>query len=277
MLPSSTTPCNPAPGRRLLIIRTDTQVASGGSFLAFDGIVPNHPSASIGAPSQAWKRDSVISQAASLDVRPGSSASSDFGMEFERPESGLRGFVRSIFGGKSRSKASASTVKTSSSSTSSPPVPEATVSGGKLTRSATTATQASRSRASVVKPSPQATPHVSRGPSPIRHRNFSFKFSLELHPKAHHPTAMRLAPPRLPLAAHLYLQEDNCDELVIQAAEPVGEAKAHSTYSGRALAEWMCILMECQGFFERRKGEGIPANKHVETPTLGVEVFGKGR
>jgi hypothetical protein len=278
MLPPSTVPCNPAPGRRLLIIRTDTQVATGGSFLAFDGIAPHHPSAPIGTPSQAWKRDSVISQAASLDVRPSSSASSDFGLELDRPEGGLRGFVRSIFGGKSRSKAaSVSIVQTPSSSASSPPVPDSVGPVGKLTRSATTATQASRSRASIMKQSPQATPLASRGPSPIRHRNFSFKFSLEMHHKAHHPTAMRLAPPRLPLAAHLYLQQDNCDEALIQATEPVGEAKARSTYSGRALAEWMCILMESQGFFERRKGEGVPANKHVETPTLGVEVFGKGR
>ncbi|KAI4722784.1 DUF1765-domain-containing protein [Aureobasidium sp. EXF-10727] len=276
MLPPSTTPCNPAPSRRLLIIRTDTQVAPGGSFLAFDGIVPPHPSAPIGAPSQAWKRDSVISQAASLDIRPTSSASSDFGMELERPESsGLRGFLRSIIGGKSRSKAApVSTVKTPSPSASLPPAPEA---GGKLTRSATTATQAPRSRASAMKQSPQVTPLASRATSPTRHRNFCFKFSLEVHHKAHHPTAMRLAPPRLPLAAHLYLQQENGDELAISAVEPVGEAKAQSTYSGRALAEWMCILMECQGFFERRKGEGMPSNKHVETPTLGVEVFGKSR
>jgi hypothetical protein len=278
MLPPSTIPCNPAPGRRLLIIRTDTQVATGGSFLAFDGIAPHHASAPIGTPSQAWKRDSVISQAASLDVRPSSSASSDFGLELDRPEGGLRGFVRSIFGGKSRSKAaSVSIVQTSSSSASSPPALDSMAAVGKLTRSATTATQASRSRASAMKQSPQVTPLASRGPSPIRHRNFSFKFSLEMHHKAHHPTAMRLAPPKLPLAAHLYLQQDNCDEPLIQATEPVGEAKARSTYSGRALAEWMCILMESQGFFERRKGEGVPANKHVETPTLGVEVFGKGR
>jgi len=276
MLPPSTTPCNPAPCRRLLIIRTDTQVVPGGSFLAFDGITQHHPSASIGTPNQAWKRDSVISQAASLDVRPGSSASSDFGMDLDRPEGGLRGFVRSIFGGKSRSKAaSVSMVQSSSSSASSPPVSDSI---GKLTRSATTATQASRSRASVMKESPQVTPHASRGPSPIRHRNFSFKFSLEMQHKAqHHPTAMRLAPPRLPLAAHLYLQQENCDEPHIQASEPVGEAKAQSTYSGRALAEWMCILMECQGFFERRKSEGVPTNKQIETPALGIEVFGKGR
>ncbi|THZ19122.1 DUF1765-domain-containing protein [Aureobasidium pullulans] len=273
MLPPSTTPCNPAPGRRLLIIRTDTQIAPGGSFLAFDGIMPPHPSAPIGTPSQAWKRDSVISQAASLDIRPTSSASSDFNTEVER-EGGLRGFLRSIMGGKSRK---APPLKTTSSSASLPPAPETTLPAGKLSRSATTATQAPRSRASATKPSPQTTPLASRGPSPIRHRNFCFKFSLEMHPKAHHPTAMRLQPPRLPLAAQLYLQDGDSEDTIVKAVEPVGESKAQATYSGRALAEWTCILMECQGFFERRKGEGVPTNKHVETPTLGVEVFSKSR
>lgn len=273
MLPPSTTPCNPAPGRRLLIIRTDTQVAPGGSFLAFDGIVPPHPSAPIETSSQAWKRDSVISQAASLDNRPPSSASSDFGFELERSDGGLRGFLRSIIGGKSRSKATSS----STTKTSSPPASVTPPLGGKLARSATVDPQIPRSRASVLKQTPQTTPHASRGSSPIRHRSFCFKFSLEMHPKAHHPVAMRLMPPRLPLAAQLYLQSDSSDEPVIQAAEPVGDAKARSTYSGRALAEWTCIIMECQNFFERRKSEGVPANKHVETPTLGVEVFGKSR
>lgn len=276
MLPPSTTPCNPAPGRRLLIIRTDTQVAPGGSFLAFDGVLPPHPSAPIGTPTQSWKRDSVISQAASLDNRPTSSASSEFSSELERSEGGLRGFIRSIIGGKSRPKAASSpSLAKTTPSAPSPSAPAVTL--PKLARSATTDPQVPRSRASVLKQTPQTTPHVSRGPSPIRHRSFCFKFSLEMHPKAHHPTAMRLLPPRLPLAAQLYLHSESEEEPVLQAAEPVGEAKARSTYSGRALAEWMCIIMECQSFFERRKGEGVPTNKHVETPTLGVEVFGKGR
>lgn len=279
-LPPSTTPCNPAPGRRLLIIRTDTQVAPGGSFLAFDGIVPPHPSAPIGTPSQSWKRDSVISQAASLDIRPTSSASSDFSSELERGEGGLRGFFRNIMGGKSKSKVNApSTAKAlpsvapSSAPTTSPPA-----GSNLLARSATADSQIPRSRASAMKQTPQTTPHASRGPSPNRHhRSFCFKFSLEMHPKAHHPIAMRLLPPRLPLAAQMFLRSETNDEPVIQAAEPVGDARVRSTYSGRALAEWTCIIMECQGFFERRKGEGVPTDKHVETPTLGVEVFGKGR
>jgi hypothetical protein len=44
-------------------------------------------------------------------------------------------------------------------------------------------------------------------------------------------------------------------------------------YAGRALAEWGQVVAECQGFFERRKDEGVPTNRLVETPTLGVESF----
>jgi hypothetical protein len=231
--------------------------------MIFDGVLPPHPSAPIGSPSQAWKRDSVISQAASLDIRPTSSASSDVGFEVERNDGGLRSFLRSIIGGKSRAKPAAKALDASASS----PATGATPPIGKLTRSATSDSQIPRSRASAFK---QPTPQASRGPSPVRHRNFCFKFSLETHLKAHHPTALRLTPPRLPLAAQLHLQADGVVEPMILAVEPVGEAKSRAMYSGRALAEWMCIVMECRGFFERRKGEGVPSNKQVETPTLGV-------
>ena len=59
----------------------------------------------------------------------------------------------------------------------------------------------------------------------------------------------------------------------IGAVEPVGESRARARYSGRALAEWTLIVSECQSFFERRKSEGVPQNRFVETPVLGVEVF----
>jgi hypothetical protein len=54
---------------------------------------------------------------------------------------------------------------------------------------------------------------------------------------------------------------------------PEGDCAAQAKYSGRALAEWAVVLGECQSFFERRKSEGVPATKFVETPALGVEVF----
>lgn len=54
---------------------------------------------------------------------------------------------------------------------------------------------------------------------------------------------------------------------------PMGRAVETAKYSGRALAEWELVVWECQSFFERRRGEGVPSNGAVETPTLGVEAF----
>ena len=48
-----------------------------------------------------------------------------------------------------------------------------------------------------------------------------------------------------------------------------------SKYAGRALAEWAHIVSECDSFFARRRDEGVPSDRMVETPTLGVESFRK--
>ena len=63
--------------------------------------------------------------------------------------------------------------------------------------------------------------------------------------------------------------------LQVRAKAPTGEAKSSSRYAGRALAEWTIVVGECSSFFERRKGEGVPGDRYVETPTLGVEVLRK--
>jgi len=55
--------------------------------------------------------------------------------------------------------------------------------------------------------------------------------------------------------------------------KPDGTAKQSSRYAGRSLAEWAMAVHECQNFFERRKTEGVPSNKLIETPTLAVENF----
>lgn len=59
----------------------------------------------------------------------------------------------------------------------------------------------------------------------------------------------------------------------MEARKPNVESMPNARYAGRALAEWAQIVGECQGFFERRKDEGVPVNRLVETPTLGVESF----
>ena len=87
---------------------------------------------------------------------------------------------------------------------------------------------------------------------------------------------MRLSPPRLPLPAHQYISAHS-DRLTplqqLRPLEPTGKSREHARYCGRALAEWQLVLGECHGFFDRRRGEGVPGNRFVETPALGVEVF----
>lgn len=59
----------------------------------------------------------------------------------------------------------------------------------------------------------------------------------------------------------------------VEPRKPSPESMGNARYAGRALAEWAQIVGECQGFFERRKDEGVPVNRLVETPTLGVDSF----
>ena len=84
---------------------------------------------------------------------------------------------------------------------------------------------------------------------------------------------MRLNPPRLPVPAQLLLQSKGINVDMVEVCKPAGLAAASSRYSGRALAEWTFISHECQNFFDRRKNEGVPSDKQVETPTLAVEAF----
>ena len=113
------------------------------------------------------------------------------------------------------------------------------------------------------------------------HRNFSFKFSLDYHPNVKAPGPIRLFPPRLPKPAQEFFFQGRCAKangaLHMQPPiEPKGQSRERARYTGRALAEWMMVVGECQSFFERRKTEGILENRLVETPMLGVEVFKRG-
>ncbi|KAJ5717547.1 hypothetical protein N7488_003193 [Penicillium malachiteum] len=58
-------------------------------------------------------------------------------------------------------------------------------------------------------------------------------------------------------------------------SRPVYDHLVPSKYAGRALAEWAHIVSECDSFFARRRDEGVPTDRAVETPTLGVESFRK--
>ena len=102
-----------------------------------------------------------------------------------------------------------------------------------------------------------------------------FKFSLEVVDRRPTtiPLDMTLEPPRLPLAAQLLLSTIPSSSSDSQPKNPGRPPSGASRYCGRALAEWTLVVNECQNFFERRRNEGVAANKLVETPTLGVESF----
>ncbi|KAF4553653.1 Hypothetical protein D9617_6g093840 [Elsinoe fawcettii] len=262
--PAALMPCNPAPGRRFLVVRTDTQVAPGGSFLAFNGIMPPlPPSAMNGNTIGAVARRALLTVDTPLE-RPLSVASNDSDMtDSPTTETGLRGFLRGIMGSsRKRSDSRDAKPKTSTPDpqNESPQVPR-----------------------SPEDPRPRDRDSSSRSPSRApagHHSRYSFKFSLEFVnkpalPNPHQHIVPRLLPPRLPVAAMRHLQEIVPNMPPCVPTRPQGEQAARSAYVGRALAEWTIVVGECQAFFERRRMEGVPEDKAVETPTLGVELFRK--
>jgi uncharacterized protein DUF1765 len=64
--------------------------------------------------------------------------------------------------------------------------------------------------------------------------------------------------------------------VVVARASGSSAAREMGAYCGRALAEWAGVVQECHVFFERRKAEGVPGNRYVETPFLGASEAGRG-
>lgn len=252
----STTACNPAPGRRFLIIRNDTPtIANNGPFLSFDGVVQN--------PHQRKPSPTNPVPPEPEAVRPTFSLSTDsHDFPDEDTSKGKWNILKSVFGGNSKqtakSKASVSNLKDKENASKVPvakPTPEA----------------AEKPAVPEASPSPPAPTPVQ---APITHRSYSFRFSLEWVDKRFGTYQnMRLQPPRLPLPAQILLQQKGINIDAVASAEPIGAAATSSRYAGRALAEWTFVSHECQNFFDRRKNEGVPVNRQVETPTLNVEAF----
>lgn len=248
----STQACNPAPGRRFLIIRNDNPiVANSGPFLSFDGVVQN--------PHQ--RKPSLTSNPIpEPEPRPASSLSTDSN-DFPDEDSGKGrwSIFRNLIGGGSKQNAK---------SKSPGPAAKDKENAGKTT--GTNGTNASTESSSNTSAAETPAP----APAPVTHRSYHFRFSLEWVDKRFGTYQhMRLQPPRLPAPAQTLLQQKGINIDPVPSAQPTGAAVTSSTYAGRALAEWTFISHECQNFFDRRKNEGVPSNRQVETPTLNVEAF----
>ena len=273
LLLPSTAPCHPAPGRNLLIIRTDSP--SSTSWFNFNNIVPSISS----SESQALRPQQSQSTLEASFSSP-SSILERFTASLEQTTDPIRkraSFLRNFIGSRSSDTRSRSQSPKPQANQSSPDSsPEKAVPRDPARRP-------SPDRANI----PRKSLYESRGmgntssddesdSTTQRQRSYNqayFNFSLEPFERSPSklPINMKLEPPRLPLAAQLLLihQPDFVPD--VPARAPVGQAAISARYSGRALAEWTLIVNECQNFFERRRSEGVPSNRLVETPTLNVE------
>lgn len=111
-------------------------------------------------------------------------------------------------------------------------------------------------------------------PLPVPRVLACFKFSLEWIDRPVFGSERVLGLSRLPAQAQRFLDALPEDQQVgeIQVEE---ERDLHWTYVGRALAEWVLVIVEFESFFERRKMEGKECDREVETPTLMVEPMRK--
>lgn len=125
----------------------------------------------------------------------------------------------------------------------------------------------------------RATGRISQEQAKADFKEAYFKFSLELVDKHKGPPkdiVYHKYPPKLPAQWQGLLEERNSDRRSVESNRSMRLVDAvnverSSRYAGMALAEWHLVVNECQNFFERRRREGVPENRLVETPTLGVE------
>lgn len=285
-LPPSTAPCPPAPGRRLLIIRTDAPMSPAISpLISFDPLGNRNPSRN-GSSSGV---NGISRPTSSLST---DSADSSVDEPTSKSKWSLLGKVISIAKAKPKTDVIVERPSTRAS----------VASTASTASNATTASAATASTSTSTASNSDSTPNTTRatppqsigGIPPPTHQTFCFRFSLEYtarnrhhpnHPSKHpqnkasipinnHPPNYRLEPPRLPASAQLFLQSAGRGFPADRSTKPEGkEAISHARYAGRALAEWQDVVNEYQNFFARRKFEGVPRNGLVETPSLGVEGF----
>lgn len=264
LVPPSTMPCSPAPGRRLLIVRDDLQASSSGMFLNFDSILSDSSS----TQATAYERHSSL-HPLTQDTTSTTRAT--------------RNTTQSANTGKKRWGLLKNIIPFAVGPTDRPqvlsqgqnPIADKELSQNTIPRDG----GKSGGKSKFDRPGKKLLTMSSRSSlldAPIYHGH-SFKFSLEWidRDKVLMDKEKELQPPQLPIGAQVVLQSQRGRKRLSEPCEPTGAAVKPSKYVGRALAEWSAIITECQSFFERRRIEGVPLSLKVETPTLGVEPFRK--
>jgi len=250
LCPPSTAPCSPAPSRSLVIIRTDSQPHSASTFTSFDKFIPPP----VNQPSPYRSHSSVLNQLPAADS-PTQATSKKRWSIFKN--------INPFNGTPGNSRPGEVT-------------PPGSPDDGSTSGADTAAGLNSIINLAQPKSRPATPPHQA----------FSFKFSLEWvdsRPSLANKNR-KLVPPVLPSNAQRLVnqlqsftnavsQDSLVNKAEIKPVKPNREEFSTAKYSGRALAEWSTVIMECRSFYSRRKQEGVPRDSLVETPTMGVETF----
>jgi len=239
--PPSTNPCTPAPGRMLLIIRTDTH-RGPGALTTFDKLLSSNTNQS----SPYNNHSSLLNKVPDVDPQQNS---------IKKRWSILKSI--GLFSGPTNSRPGEVTP---------PGSPEPDSDGtrnpqGKnqnegLSRPSTPPHQALTFRFSLEYSShrPALLQQVRKLPMPTLPHT-SQKVLNDLNVSKQSTTA----------------EKQPAKE--ISPLKPRPEEANTARYSGRALSEWAQVVLECRNFYIRRRQEGCPSDSKVEIPQLAVESF----
>lgn len=303
--PLSSAPCSPAPGRRIIIIRCDNQMSPANLFVSFDRVVPPAPPEPAVPPRKNNDNTSSTTETSSSDLQPPA----------KRKWSIFKAMFGVSSNSKSSdSQSSSSCSDETETQISDTTLSTDKCLDGHPQRSQSGSNDILRPRASPQLFSFKfSLEWLDRPHWPTRNRRLfppSLPAGSQIHlqqlrkpkvNKSEYETASENPPPAEGEAGG---EEGNEAENGDDAEKPTTDERAQastptpttplrepgpyqvpkaaaydklvaSKYVGRALAEWSLVVGECDGFFARRRDEGVPNDRLVETPTLGVENFKK--
>ncbi|KAL2854418.1 hypothetical protein BJY01DRAFT_38049 [Aspergillus pseudoustus] len=281
--PLSSAPCTPAPGRRIIIIRCDNPMSPSNLFISFDTVVPPRGSSQV---SNSNPHKTI----APLDT--------------PTPPRKRWNILKAVFG-SSRSTEELS--PNSSSDESETTVSDGPVTGEKITNGKW---RPSDAPPELCRPRTAHQPYtfrfslewMERQQWPSKNKRLytpCLPVASQLHlqlrrstlkaddcdTNSDDPTESEAdeenekrgdKASETGIATNKINEESSKEPSKQKGLSPAANDKlASSKYAGRALAEWAQIVSECDSFFSRRRDEGVPCDRMVETPTLGVDGFRK--
>ncbi|PLB52956.1 DUF1765-domain-containing protein [Aspergillus steynii IBT 23096] len=284
--PLSSAPCTPAPGRRIIIIRCDNPLSPANLFVSFDRVVPPVPA------EQNISINNSLPKTAEPTPAP----------EIPPPPKKRWNLLKAMFGASSSTKSSGDTSPTSSSDESDTSGSDTTVTADKCLDGHW---RPQNSSGELARPKTAHQPYsfkfslewMDRPQWPSRNKRLyspCIPVAAQLHLQLRNSTAKSDDSESTSDSASARQAEDESktvdDNVRAESDSASASEKATgepdlklalkdtlvaSKYAGRALAEWAQIVSECDSFFSRRRDEGVPCDRMVETPTLGVESFRK--